>query len=213
MAVWVSSVFALLLIPEHIVEAIAIAFVTSLLVTPMVSNQLARNLVRLLGEQKELIYRANHDCMTGLMNRSYFFAKLDEMMTDCNERNEPIGIVATDLDNFKAINDTYGHARGDAVIAGFANLMIDLAPDDAIIGRLGGEEFLIALPGDVERVETFVRCLCDTTSKLNLAETGATVSVGYVVDEKSDYSELCFRADAALYRAKRSGRNRSIRAA
>ena len=207
MACWIVAPFAILLMPGHVAQALLVAVITTSLVTPLVSRHLISNLVHLLEEQRNLTWMAHHDGMTGLMNRTYFLNRLQALQRDCVERGEELGIVTIDIDHFKSINDRFGHAVGDEVIIGFAHLMRDLAPDDAVVGRTGGEEFTIGLAGDERRVEQFVKTLCIMAPKMDFAGTGATISAGYVLGSEEDYVDLCVRADAALYDAKHAGRN------
>lgn len=207
MALWVVAPLAILILPDHIPHALFITMVTTWIVTPVVSNQLITNLVQLLKEQRELTYLAHHDGMTGLMNRTFFVDQLQLMQQDCLASGQRFGIITVDIDHFKSINDKFGHAIGDEVIIGFSHLMRDLAPDDAVVGRTGGEEFSIGMRGDRLQIESYVRTLCTTMEKMNFAGTHATVSAGFVMGSTENCIDLCIRSDAALYDAKHAGRN------
>lgn len=207
MALLVVAPMAWWLMPDRVLQLLGMTVAATMIVTPIASNHLIMHVVRLLQEQKELIHRANHDGMTGLMNRTYFFAQVQQLQTVQILRDQTFGIVAIDIDHFKAINDQFGHAVGDQVIIAFAELMQDLAPDDALVGRTGGEEFAVAIPGGIDRIECFVDTLRKNLAGLNIADTGVTVSAGIVIGQREDYIDLCVRADAALYEAKHAGRN------
>lgn len=207
MTLWVVAPFAILFLPDYVPQALTISFVTSWIVTPVVSSQLITNLVKLLKEQRELTHMAQHDGMTGLMNRTFFLDQLKILQQDCLRADEKFGIITVDIDHFKQINDQFGHAIGDEVIIGFSKLMLDLAPNDAIVGRTGGEEFTIGIRSNHLEIERFVRALCETTQKMNFSDTGATISAGFIMGSHENCIDLRVRADAALYSAKDAGRN------
>lgn len=207
MAVWVVAPLAILVLPNHVPHALLMTVATTWIVTPVVSNQLITNLVQSIKEQQQLTYMAHHDGMTGLMNRTFFLDQLQDLQQNCIQSSARFGIVTVDIDHFKSINDRFGHAIGDEVIIGFAHLMRDLAPDDAIVGRTGGEEFTIAMRGTQRRVENYVSKLCVTGAKMNFAGTGATLSAGFIMGCHENHVDLCVRSDAALYEAKNAGRN------
>ncbi len=207
MATLVATPLAFWVMPDKVLHIMAMTLAVTTVVTPIVSHHLIMHVVSLLQEQRKLIHLANHDGMTGLMNRTYFFSSLVQMQTVQIIKEQSFGIVAIDIDHFKSINDRFGHAVGDRVIIGFAHLMQDLAPDDALVGRTGGEEFTVAMPGDQQRVERFVESLHKNLTALNLENAHTTISAGIVMGLREDCVDLCVRADAALYDAKRAGRN------
>lgn len=176
---------------------------------------------------------AVQDSMTGLYNRRYAMPRLAEIARAAKERNESFAVLLADLDHFKRINDRWGHPAGDAVLIEAAErLRAALHPGD-LIARMGGEEFLIALPRcRPEEAESAARRLCAAiqSSPFQTSATAEpiamTVSIGVALStpetgrfgsplpgqEKEDpaqaLSRLIRRADRALYSAKRSGRNR-----
>lgn len=151
------------------------------------------------------------DPLTGLLNRKALIDRFAELAEQAALTGESVALVACDLDNFKAINDRYGHERGDAVLRDTAYVMRRSMRSFELVYRMGGEEFLIVLPG------------ADATTACRLAETvreaveaerpgglELTVSIGVAAASGVDVVfETLFRAaDDALYRAKRDGRNR-----
>jgi diguanylate cyclase (GGDEF)-like protein len=171
---------------------------------------------RIVAMQEQLRDQASRDALTGLWNRAGILNILDRELDRRRREHRPLAVVLADLDHFKRVNDTFGHLAGDAVLRQAARRLLgSVRPYDAV-GRYGGEEFLIVLPG------------CDSDSALSLAErlrlgiaaerieaNGAliqvTVSLGAAISEgepEPDAVALLRAADAALYEAKRAGRNR-----
>ncbi|MFC6773392.1 GGDEF domain-containing protein [Methylobacterium gregans] len=131
------------------------------------------------------------------------------------EPDRPFALLAFDLDHFKSINDRYGHAAGDAVLALFARVAREAAGPDALVVRLGGEEFAALLPGQGARAarqvgEDIARLFAEAAAHRDGPGIRATVSVGLAEagPDRGDLSGLLSAADRALYRAKAAGRNR-----
>lgn len=153
------------------------------------------------------------DELTGLLNRSALAQRVGELESQAARGVDsgPIGMLVGDLDHFKAINDEHGHAVGDAVLRDAAYAMRGALRAFDLIYRLGGEEFLILLPGadqdDAMRVAERVRAAISEGSR-----AGIRVSISFgaatVSDGSFDFSRLYAEADAALYTAKHSGRDR-----
>lgn len=159
---------------------------------------------------------ASRDPLTGIFNRRSFMELAHERLSRASRANEPLSIMVLDIDHFKLVNDTYGHAAGDEALCGIARVCQEALRDHDILGRLGGEEFVVALPktsmedalGVAERLRRGVArtafVTCDPRFEL-------TVSIGIAsIDGSNDSVERAIhRADIALYRSKRLGRNRS----
>lgn len=153
---------------------------------------------------------AQTDALSGLFNRRGFDTRAEDVLTS----GQPVALLVCDLDHFKAINDTYGHPVGDRVIAAMADVLARTAARDAVIGRIGGEEFALLLPG-VDRIAARVagEAIRAGLSMLDLPESKkglrVTVSVGIAfAPEGEPLAALLERADRALYAAKQAGRNR-----
>jgi diguanylate cyclase (GGDEF)-like protein len=163
-------------------------------------------------EEKQHLLRMSHtDQLTGLANRHAFFEQGARMLEE-RRGTDPIALLAFDLDHFKAINDRYGHPVGDKILKLFADTARETAGPDALLVRLGGEEFAALLPGcDGPQAR---RCGSAIASRFAGAADGlgiqATVSIGLAVPDRAscDLAEMLSRADGALYRAKMRGRNR-----
>jgi diguanylate cyclase (GGDEF)-like protein len=165
---------------------------------------------------EELLVLATTDFLTGLPNRREFMARLDDeqarLQRDISEQG---AVLMLDLDHFKRVNDEYGHATGDAVLRHLAGLMRDSQRKIDTLGRVGGEEFAVLLPGaDMAAALAFAERLRQRIAGTPLqAESGAlsvTVSIGIAALDPEDASgdAALVRADKALYCAKRAGRNR-----
>lgn len=164
--------------------------------------------------QDRLRAAARTDYLTGLSNRHGFFER-GEFMLAMRGAEEPVSLLAFDLDHFKAINDRHGHAAGDAVIRLFAAVVRDLIRDvevpDPVLARLGGEEFAALLPGrglvEARRIGEAVAARFAETSAEGIR---ATVSIGLAEARPGpgNLGQLLDSADKALYRAKALGRNR-----
>jgi diguanylate cyclase (GGDEF)-like protein/PAS domain S-box-containing protein len=172
---------------------------------------------KLLEQQLEQL--AQTDVLTGLHNRRHFLDLAEREMTRAQRYNSPLSIAMIDLDHFKAINDTFGHLAGDEVLRRFAQISLQVARKIDIVGRLGGEEFMVLFPETnlehafecAERIRSAVsskRVVVGPDLSINFS-----VSIGITMMEATDSTldQLISRADSALYRAKNTGRNRVCR--
>jgi len=159
------------------------------------------------------------DGLTGIENRRSLEDRLKEMWSHSVRLHEPLAIVMCDIDKFKSVNDNYGHQAGDAVLKQFAKLLKEEAREIDRVGRFGGEEFLLILPGTVlDAAVTFAERLREKVDahsfKYEGGELKRTMSCGVAASphpKVKDQEALVRAADDALYVAKESGRNRVIR--
>ncbi len=154
---------------------------------------------------------ASTDDLTGLLNRRGFFAAAHQLVARQAKKGEPASVLMFDLDQFKSINDRFGHLVGDEALKVFALVAGGNMRADDVVARFGGEEFIVMLPGSLadatvaaERVRVAFQ---DAAGRVAGRELNATVSVG-VACGGGDVDSLIAAADAALYRAKSKGRNR-----
>lgn len=158
----------------------------------------------------ELERIVNIDVLTNIYNRRYIYNKLEELVKISRESNEKVSIIMFDVDKFKNINDTYGHQFGDEVLRKVSdNLKQELRKTD-IIGRYGGEEFIVILPNtDLEYAFRLADKARLSISNISF-EYGAkiTISGGVAELKKENIQELIEKADTLLYKAKQNGRNR-----
>ena len=158
---------------------------------------------------------ADHDSLTGLVNRRRFEAELERMRELHELESEDGALLLMDLDNFKTVNDELGHHAGDALLVEFAALLTDCVRSTDTVGRWGGDEFVVALPGAgleaaVAIASRIVQTVREGFSERQNALGNVTTSVGIaLLSEARDLSVSPMElADQLLYRAKRSGRNR-----
>jgi two-component system cell cycle response regulator len=169
---------------------------------------------KLVSANTALQFVASHDFLTGAWNRSEILAFMQRELARARRDATPVGIVLVDVDHFKKVNDDLGHETGDCVLKEITKRFSDSLREYDGIGRYGGEEFLLVIPGcdlatTLRRANQIRELISSQPIRTPLGETTVTVSMGATVAESSTNSELLLRcADTALYRAKRNGRNR-----
>jgi len=176
--------------------------------------------VKVLSKELEWIKQAaKTDMLTGLLNRRGFDAAISEAIENIKKVPEPLSIMMIDIDHFKKVNDTYGHLIGDSVLKMLGKLFKDSIKGKDIVARFGGEEIILALPAtSLEGAYILAEQIRSSLSKMNLRikDTGKsigniTISLGIALYKSNESIEAVIkRADDALYRAKNTGRNRTI---
>jgi diguanylate cyclase (GGDEF)-like protein len=183
-----------------------------------------RELFAQVQRQQGVLYeRATRDALTGLINRQHALQLGALEVQRARRGAHPLGVLMVDIDHFKLVNDQHGHQKGDEVLQLVARTLSDQLRVTDVLGRLGGEEFVVILPGEeepevkevAERLRAAVEAACGAGS--GLAQP-LTISIGrahLVPDERPAEEQLgaaMVAADAALYRAKAEGRNRVVAA-
>lgn len=191
-------------------------FVLLLLVAHQVIIRLVRRMVDL---SAKLTWRANYDGMTRLLNRNAFFEQFVALAAHSQQQKKPIAVIQLDVDHFKNVNDTWGHAAGDQALMRVAGVISRTLRKYDVAGRIGGEEFCIVLPettlADAQAVAERIRIrLAAKTILVNCNSTfNITLSAGVTgSEEQGDYhaESLQATADRRLYLAKTGGRNRVV---
>ena len=166
---------------------------------------------------REAEARASTDALTGLPNRRYFDEYLG-LLAKRRRAEDRVGVLMVDIDRFKTLNDTFGHAVGDHVLREVARAIADAVREDDVPARFGGEEFAVLLrnpsPEIAVEVGERVRRAVASLDLRRLGVPGVSVSVGVAVAESPDVAldVVVDEADQALYRAKREGRDRVVAA-
>ena len=162
-----------------------------------------------------LSYLSTTDLLTGLLNRSAF---IEAFMQFCQIENQNVGLIMFDIDFFKSINDTYGHLCGDAVLSKIGSLLKDKLNKQTLIGRYGGEEFILSFPSqsvdDVKRLAEELRLMIQDTEFVyehQMIKTSISIGAIYYSYDSNhgiDIDRLLAQADQHLYISKQNGRNR-----
>lgn len=169
---------------------------------------------------EELVHQRDHDTLTGLGNRRFFDRTISFELQRAARTGTPLSLVMIDLDHFKDVNDTHGHATGDAVLVGLGELLSRSLRVYDLAARIGGEEFCLILPGaSLRQAEELAERILDEFRGMTFeAPEGGVFSVTFsagvvtVMGRKNlpDAKTLLNDADALLYEAKRQGRNRVV---
>jgi diguanylate cyclase (GGDEF)-like protein len=150
------------------------------------------------------------DPLTSMLNRKALGVRVDELRAQARIAQQPIGLILGDLDHFKAVNDTYGHATGDAVLRDVAYCLRKRLRAFDLAYRVGGEEFLVLLPGaDAGTAASLAEDLRQTVHAAGHGDVNVTMSFGVSASEpgRFDYEHVFEAADQALYAAKAAGRD------
>lgn len=195
----------------------------------MAPAEIAHRLDRLIRQRREGeslrasvrdgLRQAMFDPLTGLHNRRYAMTQLAAIATNARTQGETFAVLLVDLDRFKSINDRFGHPAGDAVLVDIAARLAATMRAGDLLARIGGEEFLIALPAtDLPAARAMAERLCHVVGQSpvhlpNLGPLGVTVSIGLTIAPDrphlpDDITDIIARADHALLQAKTEGRNR-----
>ncbi|HEX2718739.1 MAG TPA: diguanylate cyclase [Gemmatimonadaceae bacterium] len=195
------------------------ARVRSMLRIKRLQEEVERKSTELAEANRKLLHMSQTDGLTGLRNRRYIEERLLEMFEHSKRLHEPLACMLCDLDKFKSVNDTYGHQAGDAVLKQFARILEGEAREIDKVGRYGGEEFIVLLPGTpldsavtfAERVRKAVEDHTFVFEGGTLKRTASFGVSGWPHPAISHCESLVKTADDALYVAKETGRNKVVR--
>jgi len=176
-----------------------------------------RNMLSLRSYTLELKRLANFDALTSVYNRRHYLEQAEKEMSRARRYSSPLSVLMIDVDKFKQVNDTYGHACGDTVLTELANICLAELREVDFIGRLGGEEFSVCLTEtSLDRASLVAERLRKSieSATVNTEQESLKISVSIGLTEVSDcdqeFSNALNRADQALYSAKESGRNKIV---
>jgi diguanylate cyclase (GGDEF)-like protein/PAS domain S-box-containing protein len=175
----------------------------------------ARDITRRKRLEEELKFRATRDSLTGLFSRSHFLETLELACATAKRYSQVLSVSIFDIDNFKDVNDQYGHLTGDLVLERFGHIVTKQLRSSDFAGRFGGDEFIIAFPhsgaeGAAKSVDRIRKGLAEHLFRAYSGSfhVGATAGVAEFVPQEMSMQDLIQKADMALYEAKASGRNR-----
>ncbi|MDP5131324.1 MAG: GGDEF domain-containing protein [Paraglaciecola sp.] len=179
------------------------------------SSLILTGVLMILSQQRhlELEKLIERDVLTGLLNRFSLYSRLNTEIKRCIRNEQPLALIMFDIDHFKRINDNFGHQTGDHVLAEVAAVTQATFRNYDLIFRMGGEEFLVCLPGvNAELAAHKAELLRQQIQTIdNSAKVPVTISIGYVVTSSFDEVDTMIRhADEALYQAKGLGRNQAV---
>ncbi|MEL7013010.1 MAG: EAL domain-containing protein [Pseudomonadota bacterium] len=176
--------------------------------------QLMKDMSLIVMEQMEMRTLALFDPLTSARTRRGFCSEAKHRLEHARLTGDKFAVVMLDIDHFKSVNDAYGHSAGDEILTGVGQRVAELLPDDALFGRMGGEEFAVALPGQCEEAalhyaETLRRRIEHPSFETKWGPLQITISVGVAQADglTQGLEELLEQADWALYEAKAKGRN------
>lgn len=162
--------------------------------------------------QQQLEAAALHDGLTAIFTRTAFFDSANMELARCQRSGDTVSLLMIDLDDFKLINDRFGHLHGDRVLVEFVNRTRQVLRSHDLFGRYGGEEFVAMLPATDQQqahdVAGRICAICQRTNEAGVADFTVSIGVATIEPKGEDVSTLLALADEALYRAKANGKNR-----
>jgi diguanylate cyclase (GGDEF)-like protein len=168
--------------------------------------------------QRELAFLATHDALTGLPNRTLILDRVEQLMMRARRDKTPLAALFIDLDNFKAINDSLGHAAGDELLQAVASRLTAVVRESDAVGRLGGDEFVVIASelsftsGPELMAERLLEALDQPFKLAGVGQTALklTASIGIAAGDRESADDLLRDADVAMYEAKWDGRHRYV---
>jgi diguanylate cyclase (GGDEF)-like protein len=194
-------------------------FIAPLIIAPLVSAPMVKLLFQINALESKMRDLATYDSLTKVLNRRAFLEWAEYAYQLAKREQQQFAILLVDVDFFKCINDEYGHATGDQVLALFGQAAQQISRVSDVVGRIGGEEFAFFLPNtNLAQAEVFSTRLHEAVGKISLDYQGLTirfsVSVGVAAfsgKSMSNLDALIQLADEAMYRAKKLGRNQTAK--
>jgi diguanylate cyclase (GGDEF)-like protein len=200
-----------------LVGGVLLSVLLSLLVLVLATGRV-RALRLVFQKTQELSYQAMHDGLTGLPNRALVLDRATQMLARARRAHTPTATMFIDVDGFKAINDTFGHAAGDQFLRIIAERLSSVVRDTDTVGRLGGDEFVVLAEGETlfagpelvaERILAVLRQPFELDEALGRLQS-CSASIGIAVGQRDSADQLLRDADLALYQAKKAGKDRYV---
>jgi len=209
-------VYKIFSIPYTPSNPIVSFFVTATL-APLISWPFIK-LILVIDDMEQKMYDlATYDSMTKLLTRRAFFSQSLKLHNHFKKSNKKYSVSIIDIDNFKSINDTYGHAYGDKVLINLGEIFDQTFDERYIAGRIGGEEFAVVMDTDAKSMQEKMETLHENISKANVPYKNEfiqyRVSIGIFENNKpltNSFDEALSHADDALYHAKMTGKNKTV---
>ena len=192
------------------------AGLTALIIAPLLAIPVIGQLFKVLALEEENRRLATYDQLTGLMNRHAFMAQTESYIKFAIRNHSDFALIFIDLDDFKAVNDGFGHDTGDKLLQTLANTLETAKRESDLVARYGGDEFIILLletnqAGAQFFADKLKYAISEIAVNIQGKETGISASMGLAISSSSDarltLDEYLIRADQALYQAKHSGGN------
>ena len=201
-------------LPTNTTDRIALV-VISLLLTSAAILRVFRSLRAHARSEERLTEQATHDALTRLPNRFLVFERLNRLLLHRYEADTDVSLLFIDVDRFKLVNDSYGHSHGDELLMAVATRLRTESPPDALIGRVGGDEFVVVLERDdglegARAIAEHLRAKFTAPFQIRDSEVYASASIGVAMaspDESTTAESLLRDADTAMYQAKEAGRD------
>ncbi len=198
---------------------IFISVVTPTIIAPLFSWYLIGLIIKIDQLEKTQRNLATYDALTGLMTRGAFLQNANNLLNLTIRNKSLFSLAYLDIDNFKTINDVYGHAGGDLVLKYFASNLDKYLRKSDLVGRVGGEEFALALPDTglesaMHLLDNIRDSLKNSVVNFHNKTIQYTVSIGVVLFDENNLvslEQLAIQADDALYQAKKSGKDRVVK--
>ena len=202
--------------PQEKITHLKIAILVSLIVAPLIAHELVAFLFKINALENEMRDLATYDPLTGLFNRRTFHELTEHQLKVARREKSSVAVMMMDVDEFKKINDNYGHHAGDQALIFLGKIISDTVRLSDIAGRLGGDEFIFCLPNtNAEGAKILANRLISITNASPFDFEGKQIKVGLsigvhaqVLDGDYDVNDLFKQADLALYKAKHKGKNR-----
>lgn len=196
-------------------DYLLIGAIVPAIVAPIISFGMLKQILKINALEKETRYLANTDALTGLYNHRAFYENASDCNTIAKQAGNNIHVLLADIDGFKIINDTFGHLAGDLALKQIAGMMSQTLREADVVGRVGGDEFVICLPDTTrETALSIANRILESVKNSNLVYDGQVINLSLSIglsssdDATHELDSIIKMADQALYRAKSTGKSK-----